>query len=499
MNTAAAYNLFQEQLFIDITLTLCDGINELCMSLHKTILYMSSEYFKKLLTSFKERTLNDITITVPNAYAAYDCIMSFYGQVTNSGNFSKWNHALELYRCKNYFCLENDPEMLYGLNVPIDGFDLLLDVTESIYPNKSRMRIIENNLSSECDLSKLSKELLKELLVIKKMYTVLVNGEFDCCLMKWNPTIADSSVASSFFEYIGDVCYSTDNKFVAIIYPIFNEVHGALILDAGTKKIICKFAEQGDSITRICYSPNNKYFALCNSSGQIKIYAANTNKLIHSWTTGRVFALVYSPDSKYIVSGHKDGICVHCAETAELIYNFAEVYIDTRVRTPGVKCSSEYSSDTKRVICFSPDSKQIAYVPFDSKGYCNRIEICDFHTRILLRTLTGHKDSVTTMCYSPTGAYLVSGSRDRTIKIWNGYNGELIHSFFAHYEQVLDLCFSPTGSEIISCGSDGVKIWDLSTYKLLHALNDFGKITGICCSNVDNDMIEKIIKLINTD
>jgi hypothetical protein len=39
MNPIDAYNLFQEKLFIDLTLTLKDDKNELVMFVHKMILY----------------------------------------------------------------------------------------------------------------------------------------------------------------------------------------------------------------------------------------------------------------------------------------------------------------------------------------------------------------------------------------------------------------------------------------------------------------------------
>ena len=39
-------------------------------------------------------------------------------------------------------------------------------------------------------------------------------------------------------------------------------------------------------------------------------------------------------------------------------------------------------------------------------------------------TLTGHSDSVWSVSYSPDGKHIVSGSRDRTVKIWDAQGGE---------------------------------------------------------------------------
>ena len=39
-------------------------------------------------------------------------------------------------------------------------------------------------------------------------------------------------------------------------------------------------------------------------------------------------------------------------------------------------------------------------------------------------TLTGHSNWVTSVAYSPDGRHIVSGSNDRTVKIWDAQSGE---------------------------------------------------------------------------
>ena len=39
-------------------------------------------------------------------------------------------------------------------------------------------------------------------------------------------------------------------------------------------------------------------------------------------------------------------------------------------------------------------------------------------------TLRGHADSVCSVSYSPDGKHIVSGSADRTVKIWDAQSGE---------------------------------------------------------------------------
>ncbi len=53
-----------------------------------------------------------------------------------------------------------------------------------------------------------------------------------------------------------------------------------------------------------------------------------------------------------------------------------------------------------------------------------------------LLTLTGHKDFVFSVSYNPDGKYIVSGSKDHTIKIWQASNGTLLSSYTGHGDAV---------------------------------------------------------------
>jgi WD40 repeat protein len=41
-----------------------------------------------------------------------------------------------------------------------------------------------------------------------------------------------------------------------------------------------------------------------------------------------------------------------------------------------------------------------------------------YHTGKELKTLTGHTNAVIALSFAPTGRTLVSGSDDRTVKVW---------------------------------------------------------------------------------
>ena len=74
--------------------------------------------------------------------------------------------------------------------------------------------------------------------------------------------------------------------------------------------------------------------------------------------------------------------------------------------------------------------------------------------------------------------YLATGSRDKTIKIWEVRNGRCVLTLTGHDNWVTDLFFHQNGKFLLSVSDDkSIRIWDLSNgrqyRKLLDAHNSF--------------------------
>ena len=63
--------------------------------------------------------------------------------------------------------------------------------------------------------------------------------------------------------------------------------------------------------------------------------------------------------------------------------------------------------------------------------------------RLLPETLT---ESV---AFAPDGKYVLSGSFDRTARLWDSQTGQELRQFTGHTDQVIGVAFSP-GSTVIS-------------------------------------------------
>ncbi|HIM29247.1 MAG TPA: hypothetical protein EYG57_06790 [Planctomycetes bacterium] len=76
--------------------------------------------------------------------------------------------------------------------------------------------------------------------------------------------------------------------------------------------------------------------------------------------------------------------------------------------------------------------------------------------------LEGHTDAVAAAAYSPDGQLIVSGSFDRTLKVWNAATGANLRTLSGHTGQVLTVAVAPNGRQFASGSRDQtVKLWDL--------------------------------------
>ena len=92
--------------------------------------------------------------------------------------------------------------------------------------------------------------------------------------------------------------------------------------------------------------------------------------------------------------------------------------------------------------------------------------------------LTGHLSWITSATFSPDGKYIVSTSRDRTIRIWDALSGKCLRILDgAEDYYVTNAEFSPDGKNIVSAGADEImRIWDVNSGKCLkeqfgHSIN----------------------------
>jgi len=101
----------------------------------------------------------------------------------------------------------------------------------------------------------------------------------------------------------------------------------------------------------------------------------------------------------------------------------------------------------------------------------------------LVRNLSGHTDRVSALVFTPDGLVLVSGSSDRTIKLWRAEDGALLRTLSEHTGAVLSIACSPDG-QILASGSDdqSIKLWRVADGTVVRSIPEPNRVDSVAFS-----------------
>ncbi len=199
------------------------------------------------------------------------------------------------------------------------------------------------------------------------------------------------------------------------------------------------------AIQSITAAPNGKSFATGGADGLIRTWDANssTPQFELSGHTASVTGLAFSHDGKMIASVSRDKtLRLWNAQTGEEI---------TKKEFPAEVLSVAWGE--KSLAAGFGDNVIRLFEVKDGKEFAG------------VKELSGHAGPVTALAFSATR--LVSGSKDKSVRIWNLEDGQQLHHL-DHGDEITSVALRPDGKRVASAGNNhAVKLWNPEDGKLL--------------------------------
>ncbi|CAL5970990.1 Pentapeptide_repeats-containing protein [Hexamita inflata] len=277
-------------------------------------------------------------------------------------------------------------------------------------------------------------------------------------------------------------------------------------IDFGQKPDLIEHKNQVISI-----SSNNKYIYSASFDNTVKHWLLSTGKCINTVKILHkgINTFAFSFDGSQFCTGSVDGT-VKLWETKSSKCNITfNDYILVKIHDQQIKQMEVNRMSRITVITLSKNNKFICTGAED--GTINIWEILDKHNlkhiyciqgyytndeskltnknaQKYTQNTNGHKQRITSLCFSSNNKYICSGSQDQSIKLWSldsHTDGGYMWTFEQHQDQVSSLCFSQKDKYIISGSWDKtIKLWDIALKKCILTLNGHvDTITSICISD----------------
>lgn len=148
------------------------------------------------------------------------------------------------------------------------------------------------------------------------------------------------------------------------------------------------------------------------------------------------------------------------------------IRIDLRSR--GILSRTKASEKSARTMSINPKTGELAV------GYSDCcIRVYDVDSMRMKYEWNAHENSVFTVRYTPDGNFLMSGSRDARLKVWDAQAGYIpAAEVVAHLYAINHIDFSPDSKHFVTCSMDkSIKVWDLDELRLLKVI-DKGRHAG---------------------
>ncbi|KAK7311851.1 hypothetical protein RJT34_10268 [Clitoria ternatea] len=211
----------------------------------------------------------------------------------------------------------------------------------------------------------------------------------------------------------------------------------------------------------VAYSPDSQFLATGADDNKVKVWTISSGFCFVTFSehTNAVTALHFMASSNCLLSASLDGTIRAWDLTR---YRNFKVFT-----TPSPRQFVSLTADQSgEVICAgTSDSFEIF--------------VWSMRTGRLLDMLSGHEAPVHGLTFSPTNAILASSSYDKTVRLWDVFDGKGAVETFPHTHDVLTVVYRPDGRQLACSTLDGqIHFWDPIDGLLMYTIEGSRDIAG---------------------
>ncbi|XP_055096668.1 striatin isoform X6 [Symphalangus syndactylus] len=206
-----------------------------------------------------------------------------------------------------------------------------------------------------------------------------------------------------------------------------------------------------DAVWGLAYSAAHQRLLSCSADGTLRLW--NTTEVAPALSVFNDTKELGIPASVDLVSSDPSHMVASFSKGYTSIFNMET---QQRILTleSNVDTTANSSCQINRVI--SHPTLPISITAHEDR----HIKFYDNNTGKLIHSMVAHLEAVTSLAVDPNGLYLMSGSHDCSIRLWNLESKTCIQEFTAHRkkfeESIHDVAFHPSKCYIASAGADAL-------------------------------------------
>ncbi|MES2788952.1 MAG: c-type cytochrome domain-containing protein, partial [Planctomycetota bacterium] len=311
--------------------------------------------------------------------------------------------------------------------------------------------------------------------------TKLVSGSADKSIRVWNPI--DGAVLARIDTPAAVTSLTLNQDSTQIISGGADNLIRVWTVPATPTKQIGATAIP---VVALQISPDKKWLAVPSAEGKVDLVDLATSQVVKSFAghTGAITSLGFSANSARLITGGADKTVriwdVATGQPVAVLQGNGDVVTAVGLHPNGNQAVSG-TADGKLAVwkldvpagqALAGDNGQaatVATVSFDGKKLATAavvdgkqvIQVRDIPGGVT-QTLIGHEGPVSALAFSPDNGRLVSGSADKTTRIWTLADSKEIAKYTGHTNTVTAVAFSANGQQIASGAAD-------NSLKLLNA------------------------------